>query len=77
MSRYVKKVDTGDVAYGFDIAEGYFFQLFGDDIDGEDNLIINESSLFTGLSNARMAELMDKYECDSDHQNLVMMDLPI
>ena len=44
MSRYTKEHEKLDIAYGFDRALGYFFQIFdGVDEDGEDNLVTDES----------------------------------
>lgn len=78
MSRYTKKQDSLEIAYGFDHATGYFFQVFdGEDEEGEDNLIIDECSLFTKLSNARMCELMEQYDIDREHITSVALDLPI
>ena len=66
------------VAYGFDHVEGYYFQLYK--INSEDEVeqfIIDESSLMTKLSNAKMLELMTKYKLPEAHIQKVVMDLPI
>lgn len=77
MSRYTKEQDDFEIAYGFDNATGYFFQVFGlPDDDGEDNLIIDECSLFTNMSKGRMIELMTEYNVDKNHIDKVAMDLP-
>jgi hypothetical protein len=77
MSRYIEPQEDGTtVAYGFDIAEGYFFQLFSAD-DKEDELLISESSLLTGMSNGKMIELLEKYNCNKEHCTLVALDLMI
>jgi hypothetical protein len=81
MSRYTKKLDNGkEVAYGWDHATGYFFQVF--DVEDEDNkedeyLLINECSMFTKMGNGKMIELMSVYELPESHIERVAMDLPI
>jgi len=75
MSRHVKQEKDIDIAYGHDHATGYFFQVFGPDIDGEENLLVDECSMFSHMSNARMVELMKQYKVNEDHINMVLMDL--
>ena len=80
MSRYnkfLKRGSTEAVAYGFDKATGYFFQVFGEDVDGEENLVVDECSTFTGMSRSRMIELMEEYGVGEEHKHLVALDLPI
>ena len=79
MSRYVKKEQDGStVAYGFDKALGYFIDVFGhEDAEGKRTMIIEESSLLSGMSNAKMVELMEKYQLPEAHINLVLLDLEI
>jgi|TARA_R110000772_G_scaffold165696_1_gene277393 hypothetical protein len=79
MSRYTKELDNGKViAYGYDKATGYFFQVFDvSDENKEDNLLIDECSMFTNMSNGKMIELMNVYELPESHLELVAMDLPI
>jgi hypothetical protein len=78
MSRYTKEHEKLDIAYGFDRALGYFFQIFdGVDEDGEDNLVTDECTTFTKMSNGRMYELLKAYDCDENHQRMVASDLPI
>lgn len=80
MSRYHKTIENGDktVAYGFDRATGYFFQVFDNikSIEKDiDEPIIDECSLFTNMSNGKMVELMTQYEVDSNHIERVVLDL--
>jgi hypothetical protein len=77
MSRYVKNLGKDkDVAYGHDHATGYFFQLFdGLDEDGNDVLTVDECSMFTNMSNAKMLELMTEHEVEQEHIDRVTMDL--
>jgi hypothetical protein len=79
MSRYVKQLENGkEVAYGFDHALGYFLQVFDvPDEDGEDVLLIDESSMLTRMSNGKMIELMDVYNLPESHIEMVASDLPI
>ena len=79
MSRYVKKEQDGStVAYGFDRALGYFIDVFGpEDEEGISQMIVEESSLFSGMSNGKMVELMQNYQLPEAHINLVMLDLEI
>ena len=74
MSRHVIEKSDQAIAYGFDYAEGYFFQLMNVDpkTNEVEQFIIDESSLMTKLSNARMLELMTKYKLPEAHiQNQV------
>lgn len=79
MSRYLKKEQDGStVAYGFDKALGYFIDVFGpEDEEGISQMIVEESSLFSGMSNGKMVELMQNYQLPEEHINLVMLDLEI
>ena len=56
MSRHVIEKSDQAIAYGFDNAEGYFFQLM--EIDPKTNeveqFIIDESTLMTKMSNGKM-----------------------
>ena len=77
MSRYVKDLEDGrELAYGHDHATGYFLQVFdGEDDDGNDNLVVDECSMFTNMSNGRMLELMKEHNADPEHVDRVAMDL--
>ncbi len=79
MSRHVIEKSDQAIAYGFDNAEGYFFQLM--EIDPKTNeveqFIIDESTLITKMSNGKMLELMTKYNLPYSHIQRVAMDLPI
>ena len=79
MSRYSKELENGKrIAYGFDHVLGYFFDVFDvPDKDGEEHLLIEESSKLTGMSNGKMIELMDVYKLPESHIEQVAMDLPI
>ena len=75
MSRHIEDLV---VAYGFDHAEGYYFQLYKVNSKDEiEQFIIDESSLLTKMSNGRMIELMKKYKLPESHIQKVAMDLPI
>ncbi len=79
MSRYTKDLENGEsVAYGFDRALGYFFDVFGiPDEEGTSQLVVEECSLITGMSNGKMMELMAEYEVPQELINKVALDLPI
>jgi len=79
MSRYLKKEQDGStVAYGFDRALGYFIDVFGpEDEEGISQMIVEESSLLSGMSNGKMIELMQEYQLPEAHINLVALDLEI
>ncbi len=79
MSKYVKQLDNGKhIAYGFDIALGYFIDVFDvPDEDGEEHLLLEESSLLTKMSNGKMIELMSLYNLPESHIEQVALDLPI
>jgi hypothetical protein len=82
MSRYIKQLEDRklSVAYGFDHALGYFFQVFDLDESNleeeESGVIVDESSLLTGMSNGDMYELMENYDVDAEHMAMVLLDLP-
>ncbi len=76
MSRYTKDVSKQySIAYGFDHASGYFFQKFNE-LAEEEELVINECSTFSGLSNGHMINLMEEYKVNPSHIQMVMYDLP-
>ena len=76
MSRYTKEISRQySIAYGFDHASGYFFQKF-DELAEEEELVINECSAFSGLTNGGMIELMEEYGVNKDHIFKVVCDLP-
>ncbi len=79
MSRYLKKEQDGStVAYGFDKALGYFIDVFGpEDEEGISQMIVEESSFLSGMSNGKMIELMQEYQLPEEHINLVALDLEI
>ena len=77
MSRYSKVINKDEfIAFGHDHLEGYFFQHFKEGEDGEDDLIVDESSLFTMMSNEKMVKLLVKYDCSQDIIKKVELDLP-
>ena len=74
MSRFHQYKNNEEVAFGFDHALGYFFDVFNED----DEPIIEESSLITKMNHGRMLELMVKYNVGSEEQRQkVALDLPI
>lgn len=54
MSRYHTSREGQTIAYGFDHACGYFYQVF----DAEDELIREEDSFFNNLTGPRLAETL-------------------
>ena len=77
MSRYSKVINKNEfIAFGYDHLEGYFFQHFKKGNDGEDILIVDESSLFTAMPNGKMIELLTEYNCSEDIIEKVALDLP-
>lgn len=80
MSRHITNQPDGTyVAYGFDHAIGYFFDKIRDSESDEieDKYIIEESSVFTRMSNGKMIELMKEHNCSAEHAQLVALDLEI
>ena len=79
MSRYTKDLDNERyIAYGWDHALGYFFDLFGAPNDDDiRETFIEESSLFTKMNNGKMLELMDTFDLPESHIEMVAMDKPI
>ena len=80
MSRYFKNIQNGNktIAYGFDKTTGYFFQMFDNTVEdeNENTLILDECSTFTNMSNGKMLEFMLRHELDEDHIRQVALDLP-
>ena len=77
MSRYSRVINENEsIAFGYDHLEGYFFQHFKRREDGEDDLIVDESSLFTMMLNEEMVRLLVKYNCSQDIIKKVELDLP-
>ena len=78
MSRHIKLLDDNkSVAYGHDHATGYFFQVFNEDEKNEeDQLLVDECSMFTRMSNTKMIELMKEYNVLQEHIDKVILDLP-
>ena len=76
MSKHVIEKSDQVITYGFDHAEGYFFQLM--EVDPKTNevekYVIDESSLLTKMSNGRMLELMTEYNLPKSHIQKVAMD---
>lgn len=78
MSRYTKQSEDTNytIAYGYDHATGYFFQVFDNNVkDDGDDLVLDECSMFTKMSNGYMIELMQKYNVDENHIGRVILDL--
>ena len=81
MSRYTKEIEGGRVvAWGFDHALGYFLDVA--DAPDPDNpledlpILVEESSLFSKMSNGKMIELMRVYQLPESHLESVAMDVP-
>ncbi len=64
-------------AYGYDHATGYFIQVF--DPEDEDNLLVDEDSMFTCLNNGRLLTLLEKNHIviPQIHLNKITLDLPV
>lgn len=78
MSRYIIEKGNKTIAYGFDRALGYFFDVYVPDEKGNiEEMEIEKSSLLTKTSNGEFVELMQKYKVDPNHINRVALDLPI
>ena len=70
--------DGRAVIYGYDHAIGYFLDVIGiPDEQGETELLIEESSLLTKMSNGKMIELMDLFNLPESQIEQVALDLPI
>ena len=84
MSRYVIQIDENkDIAYGFDHAIGYFYDIFDNskDIDNDEEAIVESASSLFGRNNIAftqgdMVEVMDKYSAPKEHITQVALDLP-
>lgn len=80
MSRYIINNNNLTIAYGYDRMTpegGYFFQVFDDKADPDNDLILDEG-LIQGISKSRMLFLMNKYEVkNKEHLLKVVSDLKI
>lgn len=79
MSRYV--IDLGEnkeFVYGWDHALGYFYELWDNSLDEEDELriIADKSYFLTKLSKGEMIEAMEKYNAKKEHIMKMALDLP-
>ena len=78
MSRYTKTLENGKtITYGFNPTLGYFLDVIGISNKGKAKILIEESSLHTKMSNAKMIELMTIYELPESQIDSVVMNLPI
>jgi hypothetical protein len=74
MSKYIKKNPTQTLIYGWDNALGYWFEV-------EDNtskiplVVLDESTLFTGLSRQRYLDVMERFNVSDEHKKAVALDL--
>lgn len=60
MSRITSRsVDGNQVAFGLDHALGWFFDEWQEDEEGEPEMEIEESSIFSGLSKERLLDLLN------------------
>ena len=87
MSRYTKKLqENKELAYGYDHAMGYFYDIFDNTpgIDDENSHLEGADSLFgyskgpkTGkkFSKAEMAEVLTNHKADTNHIQAVALDL--
>jgi len=78
MSRYIIEKDKKIIAYGYDRALGYFFDVYIPDEKGNvEQFEVEKSSLLSKTSNGEFVELMQKYKVDPNHIDRVALDLPI
>lgn len=79
MSRFTEISDEGkDIAYGFDHALGYWFDVYEEDEHGEVIHHVEESTALTGMNNGKMLKLMEAYNIRNEaHFELVAADMPI
>ena len=58
-------------SYGFDHVCGYFYQF----LDSSDELVVDEDSLFTGLTGVKLACVLSLFEINKSHMNMCFMDM--
>jgi hypothetical protein len=76
MSRYIKKIDEHvEVAYGFDHAFGYFYDVYDNRKPEKDEIIESGSSLY-GMNNLVIAEKLMGLGVDKKHTDCIFLDLP-
>lgn len=63
---------TYELAYGYDSSMGYFYQFF----DENEELLIDEDGLFTGLSGANLGSLLSLFSLNKSHADKCFLDLP-
>jgi len=88
MSRYIKQLEGNkELAYGFDHAVGYFYDIFDNSpeidneyeahIEGADTLFGYQKGPNTGkpFNRGQMAEILEQHKVDINHINAVALDL--
>jgi hypothetical protein len=87
MSRYTKKLqENKEIAYGYDRAMGYFYDIFDNTpgIDDENSHLEGADSLFgyskgpkigKKFSNAEMGEVLTKHKVNTNHIQAVALDI--
>lgn len=80
MSRFTKMMSDGRVvAYGYDLALGYFIDVFKEaevvgDLLIEEEVIMEKCSFF-GSSNGDILEVMEEFGVDPNHIQAVALDI--
>lgn len=76
MSRYTKKLDTGNtIVYGWDHALGYFYDVWENYGTKEEKCIKERCSLF-GMSKGELLEAISEIKANPDFMQALALDLP-
>jgi hypothetical protein len=79
MSRYTIKRDNKELAYGFDHALGYFYDItdLNEPEDSEAHLLESKSSLMNGLKRGQFADVLQHWGARETHIMAVALDQPL
>jgi hypothetical protein len=79
MSRFIIKKDNKQLAYGFDHALGYFYDItdLEEPEDSKNHLIESKSSFINGLNRGKFAEVLQQWGARETHLMAVALDQPL
>ena len=72
LTNTIFKIGKYELAYGYDHATFYFYQFF----DSNDEIYLEEDTLFEGLSGARLGGILKLFDCQP-HSMMCYLDLEI
>lgn len=78
MSRYIIKKDSKQLAYGFDHALGYFYDItdLNEPEDSKEHLIESKSVFINGLTRNQFAGVLEQWGARETHMMALALDQP-